>query len=111
MKTAKFTLCILLMAATIAPSCVAFSETVKGNKNIVSKTFDISDYTEICFTLPGEMVYRKTADKAPSLQITTDENILPLLEVEVEKGYLKIKRKEHTANIKPSQLIVYSTSS
>jgi DUF4097 and DUF4098 domain-containing protein YvlB len=69
-----------------------------------------SIYSEIHLSIPGELVYQQKPDNKPYLQIATDDNILPLLEFEISKNRLRIKCKDN-ANIRPSQLIVYTHSS
>jgi hypothetical protein len=125
MRTKKKLFFILSIMTLVTQSCIniyvseqgastsgsgVFKKTVKGNKIIVNKEINISDYAEIYFSIPGKMVYRQTPDKTPYLQITTDENILPLLEIETTTNHLKIRCKNNT-NINPSQLIIYTNSS
>ncbi|MDR1022184.1 MAG: DUF2807 domain-containing protein [Prevotellaceae bacterium] len=102
--------CILSMAAVAAQSCSTL-ENIKGSKNIVSREVDISDYAEIYFSVPCEVVYLQTPDKAPYLQIATDENILPLLEIEVTGNRLSVKCSKQNTNLKPSQLTIHTSSS
>jgi hypothetical protein len=109
MKMKKQLFCILSVVATVIPSCNTL-ETVRGNKNTVDKEIDVSDYTKIDISVPGELVYLQTPDKAPYLQITVDENILPLLEIETAGERLKIRCRKNT-NIRPSRLIVHTGSS
>lgn len=85
------------------------SKTVKGSQNLVDTKIAVLDYSKIRFSVPGKVIYRQTPDKTPYLQITTDENIFPLLEIETVDNYLKIKCKNHT-NIRPSQLTVHTNS-
>jgi hypothetical protein len=124
MNTTKKLFCILSMAAFIFQSCLVIyvsedknsasksenlkTKMVKGDKNIVEKKFTLSDYSEIYSSIPGEIVYRQMPAETPYLQITADENILPLIEIAADKNYLKIKSKQ---NIRPSQLTVYTNSS
>jgi hypothetical protein len=56
------------------------------------------------------LLYRQTSDETPYLQITVDENILPLLEIEATGNRLKIKCEDNV-NIRPSQLTVHTNSS
>ncbi|MDR1227237.1 MAG: DUF2807 domain-containing protein [Prevotellaceae bacterium] len=107
--------CILSMTAIAAQAIAAQScstlENIKGNKNIVSREIDISDYAEIYFSVPCEVTYLQTPDKAPYLQIATDENILPLLEIEVTGNRLSIKCSKQNTNLKPSRLTIHTSSS
>jgi hypothetical protein len=103
--------CLLSMAVVIAAQSCFVLETVRGNKSIVSQEIDVSDYTEIyCSIPPGEIVYLQAPDETPYFQITTDENILPLLEIEATGNRLNIKCKNNT-NILPSKLTIHTHSS
>lgn len=90
-------------------SCNSPLNTVKGDGVIIEKEIAVSDYSEIHLETPGEIVYRQMQDSTPSFRICTDENILPLLDIEVDGACLKIKCKNHV-NIRPSQLKVYTCS-
>lgn len=82
--------------------------TVKGNGNIVNKTFQISEYTAINALGSATYVYEQKTG-APYLRIETDENILPLLKVEVKNNALTVCIKEK-GSYKPTKLIVYTNS-
>jgi hypothetical protein len=89
-------------------SCSLFYP-IKGNKGIIEKDIAVSDYSEIHFGVPGELVYRQMQEDTLSFRISTDENILPLLDIEVDGTCLKIKCKNHV-NIHPSQMRIYTCS-
>jgi hypothetical protein len=127
MKKRKNLFCSLLVAATVGQSCIVIeipangdftseyentfkSKTVKGDRNVVNKEITVSDYAEIICSVPGEIVYLQEPDKTPYLQITTDENILPFLEIETTKNCVQIKCRKN-ANIRPSQLTIHTHSS
>jgi hypothetical protein len=87
----------------------ASSDAIRGNKVIIEKDIAVSDYSEIHFSVPGELVYRQMQEDTLSFRISTDENILPLLDIEIDGTCLKIKRRKHV-NIHPSQLRIYTCS-
>jgi hypothetical protein len=89
-------------------SCICTSAT-KGNKIVTGTEIAVSDYSEIQLSVPGDLVYRQDPDRAPYFQIATDENILPLLVIEVKGNRLTIKCKDHE-NIHPSQLSIITSS-
>lgn len=80
---------------------------VEGNGNLVNAQISISDYDEIVLGGNLELVYEQSTWEAPFLQITTDENILPLLEAEVRENILYLKPKN---DIHPSRMKIYSNS-
>jgi hypothetical protein len=88
---------------------LSINSSVKGNRVIIEKDIAVSDYSEIHLGVLGEIVYRQMQDSTPSFRISTDENILPLLDIAVEGTCLKIKSKNRK-NIRPSRLIVYTGS-
>lgn len=113
MKQAKYFLGYLFIPVIFLQSCHNISVfnplTEKGNKQIITEEIALSDYSAINFSVPGEVIYRQNPDEAPYLQIETDENILPLLEISVENNQLNIKLKDRK-NINPSQLTIQTHS-
>lgn len=81
---------------------------VEGNGNIVNKTFQISEYKAINALGSANYVYEQKSG-APYLRIETDENILPLLTVEVKNNALTVCIKEN-GSFNPTKLIVYTNS-
>lgn len=82
--------------------------TVKGNGNIVSKTFQISEYKAINALGSANYIYEQKAG-TPYLRIETDENILALLKVEVKNNALTVCFNEN-GSYKPTKLTVYTNS-
>lgn len=79
---------------------------VKGNGNIISKTFDISEYKAIETVGSASFVYEQKSG-APYLRIETDENILPLMKVKVDNDVLTVRSNQ---SYSPTKLIVYTNS-
>ena len=82
---------------------------VKGNHQIVNETIVIDDYDEIALSLPAEVIYRQVSQEEPFLQVSVDENILPLLDIFVRDNRLVIKQKENY-NLRPSRFVIYTNS-
>lgn len=108
---------IILIALFIAMfSLQAQSETIRGNKNIVTKTISITDYDEV--SLAGSMTFEyEQSDKAPYFEITVDENVLPYVNVEVRGKELVVgpKRRENgwgnnSYNLNPTVYKIKSNS-
>jgi len=76
---------------------------VKGNKNIVTKTYDVTTIEEIKINLYAKVTIDQSATE--SLTITTDENLLGLIDKDLEDGKLHLDQKEW---ISPSQDIIIS---
>jgi hypothetical protein len=87
-KTAIF----LIALVTIMTSLPIHSETIKGNKNIITTTVPIQDYDEV--SAAGSMTFEyEQSDKEPYFEITVDENILPYINIEVQGKKLIVAPK------------------
>jgi len=80
-------------------STVLFAQ-VKGDGNIVTRNLELSNLETIIVGLYAEVTVDMAA--APGLTITTDENLLPLLNLKVKNGQLDLQQLEW---IKASQPI------
>ena len=76
---------------------------VKGNKSIVTKTFEISNIEEIKINLYAKVTIDQSAEE--HLSITADENLLNLIDREIIDGKLHLDQKEW---ISPSKDIIIS---
>lgn len=119
----KLILACIGLIAIGTMSC--YGERVNGNKNIVTKEIQVSDYNDLKispsissssngFFLSGknqspQINYSQQAGKA-GLTITIDENLLPLLNIKSEGRLLSIEVKTDY-QINPSKLIIHTHSS
>jgi hypothetical protein len=104
MKSILYTISVALMV--LALNSCSFNS-VRGSGTIVSNEVSIPDYKGIDFGGGATMVYEQKPG-APYLRIETDDNIYPLLKVEVKGGTLHI---HSTENINPTKFIIYTNSS
>ena len=104
MKTIINTISFLLFVLTLQ-SC-SFNA-IKGNKTIIEKEVSINDYSAIEFSGSASLIYEQKTDAAPYFRIEVDENIYPLLTIEVDNGTLSIGSKE---NIRPTKYNIYTNS-
>jgi hypothetical protein len=65
---------------------------VKGSGNIKTETRDVPKFTGI--DLSGAIEMEVTAQKSQSVEIETDDNILPLITTEVKNGMLYISNQQ-----------------
>ncbi|WP_111684178.1 GIN domain-containing protein [Winogradskyella tangerina] len=79
---------------------LAFGQ-VKGNKTIVTKSYDVSTIESIKINLYAKITIDQSAEE--NLTITADENLLDLIDREVVDGQLHLDQKEW---ISPSKSIV-----
>lgn len=104
MKSILYTISIALIA--LALNSCSFNS-VRGSGTLVSNEVSISDYKGIDFGGGATMVYEQKPG-SPYLRIETDDNIYPLLRVEVRDGTLYIGSSE---NINPTKFNIYTNSS
>lgn len=119
MKLQVFLLAILMIACGSTKEMV--NGKVKGNGKIITKEINISDYesVEIGSGISSEgnvgkkgiptFNYKQTKRKA-SLEVTTDSNILPLLEIKCSKGKLTISSKDRSTRLVPTRFVIEGTS-
>ncbi|MDR0749877.1 MAG: DUF2807 domain-containing protein [Tannerellaceae bacterium] len=105
----------LIALLTIVASLPIHSETIRGNKNIITKTISIKDYGEV--SAAGSMTFEyEQSDKEPYFEITVDENILPYINIEVkgEKLIVAPRRDEGSGqshyNLAPTVYKIKSNS-
>ncbi|MCD7973713.1 MAG: DUF2807 domain-containing protein [Candidatus Azobacteroides sp.] len=93
-------------------SCITHSNfpVKRGNGSVVKQEVTIPEYCVITYAVPGKLIYRQVPEDKPYFEISTDKNILPLLDIRVENNCLIIKTKNQE-QIVPSQLIIYTNSS
>jgi hypothetical protein len=77
-------------------------ETVQGNGNIKRQARQVTGFSGVALSLPGQVEIRSGGSEG--LTIETDDNLLPLIETVVEDGTLKIRNKNkvniQTRNLK-----------
>ncbi|MEE4248536.1 MAG: DUF2807 domain-containing protein, partial [Kangiellaceae bacterium] len=74
---------------------------VKGNNNIVTKSYDINRIEAVKINLYAKVTIDQSEDER--LTITADENLLDLIEWDIVDGKLYLDQKEW---ISPSQSII-----
>ena len=82
-------------------------KTVQGSGERVTKTFELDAYTAIELSVAADM--RVSIGKPTPLTIEADDNILPLIKVEVVDGSLKISTK-HNFSTKDSPNITVTVA-
>ena len=90
-------------------SCFLNFKTVTGNGNLIRKEVAISNYNEISLSMSADIFYNNDTISPPYLQIYTDENILPYINVSVKDGKL-IVESEGGVNLRATSLKIYTNS-
>lgn len=80
---------------------------VGGSGTITRETRTVSDFTAVSLSGSGRLIVEP--GEAESLEITADDNLLPLLTSEVQDGRLHLGVKRGTS-LRPSQEIVYGVT-
>jgi hypothetical protein len=108
----RFTLFFILgfIAFPVLQSCSwnDSEKKIEGNRKIVNHLINIEDFSRINMDCFGEIIYKQRSEESPYFQITTDENILPYLDLRVEDDCLIISRNDTI--IAPSKLTIYTNS-
>ena len=77
------------------------ARSVKGSGNVISESKQVSEFNKIRLEGQGKVVL--TQGNQSSLEVTTDDNILPSIETEVKNGKLIISH-EKGKNLRPTKL-------
>ncbi len=87
MRTFRLLLMIALAGSSFA--CHEIAGDVRGSGNRVMQTREITDFHAL--STEGSFNVRLVCQKAPSLEIEADDNILPLIRSEVSNGVLRLR--------------------
>ncbi|WP_448337199.1 head GIN domain-containing protein [Chloroflexus aurantiacus] len=98
-------LIVWLLVFVVALSACSFTPpgAVTGSGNMVTQTFDVRAFDQIRLGTSG-MMYIEQGDNF-SLSIEADDNILPVLQVEVEKGVLTLRTIPEVSMLQSETLI------
>jgi hypothetical protein len=101
------TLTVLVVAAVITAGCVVVipGVTVEGSGNIITQDREVREFTEVRLQVSGNVILRQ--GPMQSLQVKTDDNIMPLIETEVRGKKLTISHGKH--HLRPTVFEVYIT--
>jgi hypothetical protein len=83
------------------------SNIIIGSGNVVTENRQVSGFRGIAVSGIGDVIVERTGSE--SLNITSDDNILPRLESEVQNGILFLG-PENNVSVNPSQGIIYRLS-
>jgi len=98
---------VWILSGVVNAGCIVIdlngcsAQSVKGSGNIISESRHVPGFTEI--ELKGQGKVELTEGSQPSLEVTTDDNILPSIETVVRDGKLIISH-ERGKNLRPTRL-------
>ena len=104
-------LCMALVSCTINVDGDSFGgKTVKGDGNIVTKTYDVSAFDEISIALPATVNFTVSDDYTCNVRV--DENIMACLDIRVKDNDLQLgKLKEHkNTRLKATEFVIEVTA-
>ena len=90
-------------------SCLLGYKSIDGNGEHVRTEFPISDYNVIVLNLSADVIYNNDSISAPYLQVYTDSNILPHIQVVIEDHKLVISSVEG-ANLRATNFKIFTNS-
>ena len=96
---------VVVAVAAMAGCNLSFNSGVKGSGVSKSESRDAQDFQEI--ELEGVGTVNVNVGKEFGVEITTDDNLLELIETTVEAGVLTIRTKE---SINPTSDLIYEIS-
>ena len=85
----KLTVALLVFVFVLSACTITPLGVVTGSGKMVTESFDVQDFDQIRVGTSG-VLYIEQGDEF-SLSIEADDNILPLLDVEVEQGVLTLR--------------------
>lgn len=105
-KLISFTIFTLLITFSFHSCFLSNWRKEKGNGEIVSKVYEIKDYTSISASGSVEIIYEQKED-SPYLKLETDSNMFDYIDVDSDGTELKIELSDEA---KPTKLLVYTNS-
>jgi len=102
-KTMKKIIFALIVFVFVLSACGVTPPLVTGSGKMVTQTFDVQGFDQIRLGTSG-VLYIEQGNEF-RLTIETDDNILPLLSVEVEQGVLTIRTEPATTILQRETLI------
>lgn len=111
MKKSILIIATVLVGMTLS-SCdfEAYSKTIEGDGNIVTRNYDVTMFDEISVALPATVNY--TVSDNYSCVVRVDENLLEYLDIKVKDDELLLGRlKEHNnINLKATEFVIEVTA-
>ncbi len=99
---------LLVLFVLVLSACgISSPDTVTGSGKMISESFDVRDFDQIRVGTSG-VLYLKQGDDF-SLRVEADDNILPVLDISVEKGVLILRTTPEVSRLKYETLIYYVT--
>ncbi len=97
---------VLMAMVIVLTSCanLVSDKRVTGNGKMVTKNISVSDFQEISVGQAIRLVFVQQSGQ-PKVEVRTDENILPLLDIAVKDGELNVRYKQN-AQVRNAKTVV-----
>lgn len=92
---------LIVLNVVVMSGMTYFTYGIRGNGVLITRTYDLAKFDHVVLVGTGNA--RITTGQPPFLEITTDENMLPLLEINVSDGKLMIRNPD---DLEPTVLLV-----
>lgn len=99
----KQLLALLVFVFALSACSSTLPDTVTGSGKTITQTFDVRDFDQIRLGTSGVMYIEQGDDF--SLTVEADDNILPIMKVEVEQGVLTIRTSPEVSALQFETLI------
>ena len=107
MKNNFLKITALICLAVLTSQCqLPASNSIDGNGNVVTRTYDVTPFDEISVSLPATVNY--TVANEYSCKVRVDENLFEYLDIRVKDGELilgKLKKYQNV-NLRPTEFVI-----
>lgn len=88
----------------------AYSKTIEGNGNVVTKTYDVTEFDDLILALPATVNFTVSNDY--SCAIRMDENLFEYLDIKVENNELHLckQQKYNNTGLKATEFVIEVTA-
>lgn len=85
-----------LLAMALLSSCMYIGDSIKPSKNMITRNYDVKEFTKIEANAVGDIYYTQATDGKTSVQISGPDNYIDLFQVSVKDGTLLITMPKNT---------------
>jgi hypothetical protein len=104
-KTVAFLVMAIIVLTITGCIVVINGKSVQGSGNIITQEREVAEFSKVQLKGSGKVIL--TPGETQSLEIKTDDNIMPLIETEVSGNRLTISHGNH--RLRPTSFEVYIT--
>lgn len=87
---------VALLTMALLSSCMYIGDSIKPSKNVITRNYDVKEFTKIEASAVGDVYYTQSTDGKTSVKISGPDNYINLFEVSVKDGTLFISMPKNT---------------